>query len=70
MGRPKSTGNSHNKKSSTYESKRTKPKLNRQKTLLDMFKKDKNTTSSSSINDNAVDEMPIETHERLRGRYQ
>ena len=53
MGHPKKNGNSHNEKSTTFESKRSKPskQLDRQRTLFDMFRKENISTSSTVNND-------------------
>ena len=53
MSRLKATGNSHKKKSTTYESKRSKPskQLDRQRTFFDTFRKEYVSTSSTVNND-------------------
>ena len=53
MDRPKTTRNSYNKKSATYESQWYKPSklLDQQRTLFDMFRKENVSTSSTINND-------------------
>ena len=53
MSRLKATGNSHKKKSTTYESKRSKPskQLDRQRTFFHTFRKEYVSTSSTVNND-------------------
>ena len=65
MGCTKTTGNSHNKKSATYESKWSKPRkqLDWHRTLFDMLRKE-NVLMSSTVNndeDQQITENETET---------
>ena len=66
MGPPKTTGNSHKKKLTTYESKRSKPseQLDWQRTL-DMFRKENVSTSSTVNNDEEQQVIDNETEMKI-----